>query len=224
MRNVAIDQAYAGTRVGVASRYSAMSAALALVLAPATASAGEPAPEPDQPTAKPTPDQQPIPEPTFPPVEIPPPQPEPEPFPEPEPEPEPTPVPGPEPIVAPIQDPPEPPGPTPERLARIDTQRKAGIGVMATGGVLVTAGFGMTLAFTLLGDQAQGVEEPITEDIERNDALARGGGILLASGVALAAVGGIIFANAERKKAEAGSLARVRVMPALGGLVVSGQF
>jgi hypothetical protein len=81
----------------------------------------------------------------------------------------------------------------------------------------------MTLTFTILGDQAQRVDEPLTEDIARNDTLARVGGILIVSGIAAAAIGGILFSHAERKSAK-GTVARVRVAPAIGGLVVSGQF
>jgi hypothetical protein len=95
--------------------------------------------------------------------------------------------------------------------------------VKAVGGVLTATGLGITAAFTALGDAAQNAEEPVTEEVERNDAMARVGGILIASGAALVAVGGYIFVNAERKAKE-GAVARVRVAPALGGLVVSGQF
>jgi hypothetical protein len=95
---------------------------------------------------------------------------------------------------------------------------------MAAGGVAAAAGLGMTLAFTILGDAAQRIEDPVTEDIERNDSLAQVGGILIVSGVALAAVGGVIFSNAERKAKEGSAVARVRVAPALGGLVLSGRF
>jgi hypothetical protein len=97
---------------------------------------------------------------------------------------------------------------------------------MTTGGALATVGLSMTVAFTVLGDAAQNVEEPVLEDVERNDSLARVGGVLIASGVALGAIGGILFANAEHKgkQARQGSVARVRVVPAIGGLVLSGRF
>jgi hypothetical protein len=148
------------------------------------------------------------------PIEIPPP-PEPAVVPEPTPEPQ-----------APAVEGPQPARLDPEQLAKIDAQRKAGVVVMGTGGVLAAAGFGMTLAFTVLGDQAQELDEPVLEDIERNNSLTRVGGVALASGVALVAVGGILFTNANRKAEQrrAEAMARVRVAPAVGGLVVSGQF
>jgi outer membrane biosynthesis protein TonB len=182
-----------------------MVAALALVLAPvaARAAASEPAPGAQ-------------PRDVFEPIDIPPPPALPKP--EPPPEPEPVVEPEPEPVEPPVE------GPKvldPAHLAKIAAQRKAGIGVMAAGGAVALAGFGMTLTFTILGDKAQDMDEPVMADIEKNDSMARVGGILLASGVALVAVGGILFANAN-KKAE--QMARIRVLPAFGGVVLSGRF
>lgn len=240
MRNLAaIDHLQGGARGRVGSWCSAMSAALALVLAlaPVTASAGAPSPDavppsPDAvaPTEQPEtvlPTKEPAADPPaaepgaepemFQPVDIPaPPPPEPAP-PLPEPVPPPEAAPPPEP-VPPVE------GPSAEQRTSIQTQRKAGLGVMGVaGGVLTAVGLGMTLTFTILGDAAQSVDEPVTKDVEHNDSLARVGGILIASGAALAAAGGIVFTNAERK-ANGGSVARVRVVPAIGGVVLSGRF
>ncbi|WP_217909733.1 hypothetical protein [Pseudenhygromyxa sp. WMMC2535] len=160
------------------------------------------------------------------PVEIePPPEPEPiepEPEPEPEPEVEPEPEPEPEPEVEPEPEP-EPVGPTPEQIAQAKTMRRAGIGLMAAGGVVSLTGLSLTIAFTALGDKAQGAETPVLEDIEKHDSSAKVGGILLASGIAVVAIGGIVFTNA-KKKTKSKEEAHVRVTPALGGLVLSGKF
>lgn len=250
MRNLAIDPVCGIARVRVCSWCSAMSAALvlALALAPIPASADAPSPETESdappagesasepgsapqdippPPPEPTPPPEPIPppEPVPPPEPIPPPEPTPPPQPTPPPPPTPPAVPNAEPNVTTQEGPAEARGQEFEQQANIKTQRQAGVGVMAVGGGLVTVGLGMTLTFTLLGDAAQKVDEPLTEDIERNDSLARAGGIMIVSGIAAAAVGGILFANAERKAKEgAESVARVRVVPALGGLVLSGRF
>jgi outer membrane biosynthesis protein TonB len=235
MRNLAIHH----------SRWcSAMSAALVLTLAPVAARADAPGPDAVQPAPDPaappaeapaTTEAPPVEpaaaeppatvepataapssDPIFAPVDIPAPPPLPKPEPPPEPEPEP--------IVAPVEGPPEPEGPSPEQREKIQTQRRAGIGVMSTGAMLAGAGLGMTIAMTIVGDAAQNVEDPVTGDIERSDSVAQVGGMVIVSGVALAAIGGIIFANAARKAKENSAVANVRVAPALGGLVLSGRF
>lgn len=184
--------------------------AAALALAPVPASASTPSPEPVPPTQ-----EQPTAEPAFEPVDIPAPEPAP---------PKPPPPPEPELIAEPTDAPSEPRGLSAEQRTKIQTQRKAGIGAMAAGGVLSGIGLGMTLTFTILGDAAQNIEEPVTEVIERNDSIARVGGVLIASGVAFAAIGGILFVKAERKAKESSTVARVQLVPALGGLVLSGRF
>jgi hypothetical protein len=185
----------------------------ALVLLPITANAAPPASPPVGPDDIYEPIE--IPSPPPPPAAPPPPVPEPAVVPEPTPEPDAPPIEGPQP--APVG---------PEQLTKIKGQRNAGIAVMATGGVFAATGFGMTFAFTLLGDRAEGEEQPELEDIERNNTLAQVGGVALATGVALVAVGGILFANANRKaeQRKLETMARVRVVPSVGGLVVSGQF
>jgi outer membrane biosynthesis protein TonB len=207
MRNPEIDQVHGHAR----SWGSAMSAVLVLVLVPVAVNA-----EPPSESG------------VFPPVDIPTPPPRPAPPPEPAPPPGPPPDPAPEPpppdpSAAPVEGPPAPQALSPEQRRKIQAQRWAGIGVKAVGGIVTATGLGITAAFTVVGDAAQNAEEPVTAEVERADALARVGGILIASGAALTAVGGFIFVNAERKLKE-GAVARVRVAPALGGLVVSGQF
>jgi hypothetical protein len=213
----------------------ALMTALALVLAPVTSVAA--ASSPDAASAPATDDQ-------FAPVEIPPPPaPEPPPMPPPEPPPGPPPAPPPapppspvppapppDPIPDPIPEPIEPPAEGPrvdhEPPAKIHTQRKAGLGVMLGGGAVATVGLGITAAFTILGDQKQGSDEPMLAEVEKANSTATVGGLILASGVAIVAIGGVVFANANRKaeKHRIESMARVRVTPAFGGLVVSGRF
>jgi hypothetical protein len=125
-------------------------------------------------------------------------------------------------LVEPTQPEPSIEGPSPAQVKR-ERMRKSGIGLMASGGAVATAGFGVVLAFTILGDQQQGEPEPVITEIEKSDALARIGGVVLASGLAVVAVGGIVFARAKRE-ATSSSQARVRVLPALGGVVLSGEF
>lgn len=110
--------------------------------------------------------------------------------------------------------------PTPEERAKGNSMRKAGIGLIATGGVVAAGGLGVTLAFTILGDASQNAEEPVLEDIEGHNAMAQVGGILLASGIAIVAVGGIILSRGKKKLEPQPTTARVRVTPALGGLVM----
>lgn len=208
MRELVID------RVTARGWCAAMMAALALALCPGAVRAGQPEPAP-MPEIDPTPVA----------IEAPP---EPEPI---------EPAPAPQPIEAvpeppPIELPPAPEvpapiaaeeGPTPAEAARLEAMRKAGVGVMASGGAVAVVGLGMTVGFAIVGRQALNAEEPVSADIERSNTLAQAGGALLASGIAIVAIGGIVFATAKRK-AESRTTARVQVTPALGGVVVSGRF
>ncbi len=203
---------------------SAMAAALALALVPIPARARmAPPSETVQPTETP-PEMQP--EAITPPPLTPPPEPEPpaEPIPPPTPTPGPTPMPPP----APMPFVPGPPviveGPAPAVQGKYERMRKGGIGLMYSGGLVATTGFGLVLAYTIVGDQHQRREMPIVVEIERSDELARIGGALLASGLAVVAIGGIVFARANRVPAASGAEARVRVLPGLGGVVVAGEF
>ncbi|KIG16173.1 hypothetical protein DB30_04891 [Enhygromyxa salina] len=98
------------------------------------------------------------------------------------------------------------------------------MGLLITGGVVATTGMGMTIAFTILGDQLQEREDPAIADIEQRDDMARIGGVLLVSGLAFVAAGGIVFASAARRKGLTRTEARIRIAPAVGGVLVSGQF
>src|SRR5690606_7827260 len=130
-----------------------------------------------------------------------------------EPEPEPMPDPEAELAAPPIE------GPPPADQAKIKTQRKAGIGLMAAGGGLALGGFAVTLAFTILGDKAENEEQPDLSVIESHDKAARVGGIILASGLLFVAIGGVVLSNA-KKKAAASETARVQVIPTVGGLAL----
>ncbi|NJK31114.1 MAG: hypothetical protein HC927_01165, partial [Deltaproteobacteria bacterium] len=82
---------------------------------------------------------------------------------------------------------------------------------------------GHDVAFAITGRQAQRAELPVIEDIERNNTMAQVGGAILASGLAVVAIGGSVFVIAKRR-AESRTTARIQVAPALGGVVVSGRF
>lgn len=207
MRYPANDPAHRAARASASSRGSALMLALVLAAAPALAQASPPAPAPApaEPPVTTTPDA------VFdisPPPE--PPQPEPEP---------------PPPLLLPPSEPPpaepEPAEPEVEQppvdIQQIRTLRKAGIGVMAGGGVVALAGMGVTIAFSALGHQAQNAEEPDIVDIENKNSSAAVGGVLVASGIAILAIGGIVFTTAKRRAAKAES-ARIRVTPSASGL------
>jgi hypothetical protein len=81
----------------------------------------------------------------------------------------------------------------------------------------------VVLAFTVIGDHQQRITEPVLSDIQHSDDYARIGGILFGSGLALVAIGGILFVQSHRE-APSDTQARVRVLPTLGGVVLSGQF
>ncbi len=207
MRHAKYDPRHLGLRV--TTRCSALLVALVLAGAPLLARASAPAaaPAPAEPPVTTTPDVvfeiTPAPEP---------PQPEPEPQPEPPPPELPAPEPAPEATVE------EPVGP-PIDLAKVRTMRKAGIGVMAAGGGVALVGLGLTIAFSALGHKAQNAEEPDVDDIEQKNAMAGVGGALVASGIAIVAIGGIVYTSAKRKAAKA-EMARVRVLPSAGGLAL----
>jgi hypothetical protein len=137
---------------------------------------------------------------------------------------EPTPEPAPaepaatEPAAAPVEGP--KPAEAPAPTGKLKTQRTAGIGVMATGGVVALGGIALTLAFTVIGDKQQSEDVPVVADIEQSDKNARIGGIMLASGVVVLAIGGIVFANAVKKARAGTTLARVRVAPSATGLAL----
>ena len=110
-----------------------------------------------------------------------------------------------------------------QQRAKAKRMRKAGVGLMASGGAVATTGLGLTIAYTILGDREEEVEEPVPADVQQKADIAQVGGILLASGIAIAAIGGIVLIRG-RKQAEARPVARLRVVPALGGVLVTGRF
>jgi hypothetical protein len=206
---------------------------LALTLVPDLARAQSAEPPADAP--QPDPIQPLPPEPAVPPEPVPAMPPEPlEPAVPPEPVP---PVAPPEatlPAEPPPPEPPPPPSPeldipvnvrdaTPEERRRGQILRKTGTGLLVSGGVIAASGLGLTIAYTVIGDRREDLDNPVLEDIQQANEVAQVGGILLASGLAVVAVGGVIFSRG-KKLGEPKPLARVRVTPSLGGLVVSGQF
>jgi len=205
-------------------------AATLLTTVPITASARSTPPELDQPGQpdEPPPEAERVepetPEPEQPiPVEIEPAQPEPvEIEPEPTP-PEPTPPEQPEAGFEDFAIPVTVREPTPEERARGLLLRKTGSGLMIGGGVVAVAGLVTTIAFTAVGDRHQSAEQPVLDDVERANTGAQIGGITLASGIAIVAIGGIVFVRGKRLL-EPQRVAHLRVVPALGGVVVSGRF
>jgi hypothetical protein len=118
---------------------------------------------------------------------------------------------------APQQAPVEGPDPAPAVRPNARTLRHTGAGFMIGGGVIAAAGLGLTITFTVLGDRAEDVDDPVLAEHEHNDDVARVGGILLASGLAVVAIGGVIFATSKKKPR---ATARIRITPTVGGLVV----
>ncbi len=145
-----------------------------------------------------------------------------------------------------------PPGPSPEDAARGTRMRTTGVGFMAAGGVLAAAGFVLTLAFTLKSKSALRDQYALEEELQHRDcsrmidpsqqceALAadlqggkdrvhrfdRGatvGGAVLIGGIGVIAVGGILY-RLGIKKLRPITTARLRLQPAYGGMVLSGQF
>lgn len=113
--------------------------------------------------------------------------------------------------------------PTPIERARGLVLRRTGTGLMAGGGIIAAGGLGLTIAYTVIGDQRQALDTPVLADIEQAAKVAQIGGALLASGIAVIAIGGVIFSRGKRL-GQPQPIARIRVTPAFGGLVVSGQF
>jgi hypothetical protein len=119
---------------------------------------------------------------------------------------------------------PTPPEPSEARAnSRSRILRRTGTGVMTTGGVIAASGLGVTIAFTVIGDQRSNADDPVLEQVEQANRVAQIGGILLASGLALIAIGGIVYTRAHSAKRER-PVARLRMAPTAGGVIVSGQF
>lgn len=146
------------------------------------------------------------------------------------------------------------PAPAPMAPVDVDKAkglRKAGVGTMAAGGVLALGGFVATLAFTLRGNKleqdlitAEGnyqIDNCSSTDSSKCDGLkadrdqirdgilgadrnARITGGVLAGGLLITAIGGIIYRVGMKRLSNADNVSRVRVSPSFGGLTISGRF
>jgi len=103
---------------------------------------------------------------------------------------------------------------TVQQIASAKRLKRIGGGVMIGGGIVAAAGLGLTIGFTAKVNKLENEYAPI-EDVDSADRLATVGGILIASGLALVAVGGIVHRRGSK---------RLEVSPALGGVVFSGRF
>lgn len=127
---------------------------------------------------------------------------------------------------APVEGP-APPAPSVETVAEPVVEpskgpvlRKAGIGLLAAGGVLAVGGLSLTIAYTVRGDLREDLEDPVFADIERMNRISQMGGLVLVSGLAIVGIGGILFVKGKTSR----PVAQLRFTPSLGGLVVSGRF
>lgn len=197
------------------------------------APAPEPAPSPDpgawNPTGEPPPVEAAPPTEPAPPAEPAPPEPE---------------------TAAPPPASPPPPALTPADTAQAQKMRNAGAGTMIAGGIVTLAGFAVTLGFTLRGNKLEkdlvGAEDAyqlgdcsrvtsgdcpsltanrdeIRQGILDADRMTAVGGGILAGGILVTAIGGIIYRVGVRRLTNA-DVARVRVSPTFGGLSISGRF
>ncbi|PCC71772.1 hypothetical protein [Nannocystis exedens] len=128
--------------------------------------------------------------------------------------------------------------------------RNAGVGTMIAGGVVTLAGFAVTLGFTLRGNKLEkdlvGAEDAyqlgdcsrvdsgecdtltadrdeIRQGILAADRMTAVGGGILAGGILVTAVGGIIYRVGVRRLTNT-NVSRLRVSPTFGGLSISGRF
>lgn len=224
--------------------------------APVTSPAPAPAPTspPPAPTASPAPPPapgaapiepwNPTPDPSLqqPPTEPPPPV---EPAPPPEPE-----------VAAPPPAPvgPPPPPMAPVDTAKAKQMRAGGVGTMIAGGAISLVGFAMTLAYTVRGNRFEkdlvGAEDAyqiadcsrvessecdgltanrdeIRDGILNSDRMTAVSGGILAGGILVTAIGGIVYRVGVKRLTNA-DVARVRVTPTVGflsgGISLSGRF
>ena len=123
---------------------------------------------------------------------------------------------------------------------------------MIAGGVVAAIGFGLAIGFTLkskslrrdgyalaeeserldcsrmvdVSSECKALSDRITDTADQGNRANRNsviGGLALAGGVAIVAIGGILYNVGVRKLRPVNS-ARLRVSPAWGGLVLSGRF
>lgn len=148
-----------------------------------------------------------------------------------------------------------PPSPEPPPAAPIDTVkanklRRAGAGVMITGGAIAFAGFALTLVFTLRGNKFEkdliGIEgqyqqencsrdggsqcdaltaqrQDTRDGILNSDHYTKISGGILGAGILVTAIGGIVYRRGMKQLGTANT-ARIRVSPTFGGLTLSGRF
>ena len=146
------------------------------------------------------------------------------------------------------------PGPaplTPVDLDKAKGLRRAGLGTMITGGVIALGSFATTLAFTIRGtrleqdlisaednyqlgncsstdsskcDGLKADRDQIRDGILAADRTARITGGILAGGLLITAIGGIVYRVGMKRLSNADNLSRVRVSPSFGGLTISGRF
>lgn len=156
------------------------------------------------------------------------------------------------PVAAPGPEPaPAAPAPTPPADTRKAKElRNAGIGTMIAGGVVSLVGFGMTIGYTVKGtgyekelitaednyqkddcsrkpsskcDDLEAKRDDIRNGIEKTNDMTRISGGLLAGGLLVIAVGGILYRIGVKRMTNA-DIARVRISPTIGGLSISGRF
>lgn len=187
-----------------------------------TAPAGQSNPAQPGPVAEPGPAAQPGPvaEPVVAPEPVPEPTPEPVPEPAAAPEPTPEPVPAePAPVVAEAPE----PGPSVQVLEQGKLARRRARAELVTGGVLLGLGLGGVAAMTVGLLQKSGADDLGAKSLARADSMiaagAASGAMGLAMGIAL-----LVEGARDRKAARSAEVARVRVAPTLGGLVLSGRF
>ncbi|MCA9690071.1 MAG: hypothetical protein KC636_10715 [Myxococcales bacterium] len=111
---------------------------------------------------------------------------------------------------------------THEDRVKAEKLRRAGVGVMIAGGVLAAAGLGVTLGFTIRANQLES-REAATEDIDQANMITQIGGGVLAGGIAMIAVGGVLLVTGKRRL-HPPETARVSVSPTLGGVLLRGRF
>jgi hypothetical protein len=143
----------------------------------------------------------------------------------------------------------EPP-PAPVDTVKANKLRRAGSGVMITGGAIALAGFAMTLAFTLRGnkfekdlitvegnyssedcsrgggsqcDALTAQRQETRDGIANSDRYTKISGGILAAGILVAAIGGIVYRRGMKQLGTA-NISRLRVSPTFGGLSLSGRF
>lgn len=123
-------------------------------------------------------------------------------------------------MVEPVIDEAALPRPDPRRVRRMYL---AGLGLTATGGAITATGLGLAITYTILGDREEDEADPDFAQVRRMATISQAGGVLIASGLAFAAVGGVILARTRAKMLQLEGR-RVFLTPTIGGVVLSGRF